>query len=125
MIGIYECKVSDLYYPYIRPQENGNRTDTRWVTFTNTNGNGIIIRASKTFEFSAHNQKNEDFDGGNDKSQRHTTDILRRPFLNLNIDNRQMGVGGDNSWGFLPHEKYQIKADNISFNYSISPYKTK
>ena len=125
LIGIYECKVSDLYYPYIRPQENGNRTDTRWVTFTNTNGNGIIIQASKTFEFSAHNQKNEDFDGGNDKSQRHTTDILRRPFLNLNIDNRQMGVGGDNSWGFLPHEKYQIKADNISFNYSISPYKTK
>ena len=78
LIGIYECKVSDLYYPYIRPQENGNRTDTRWVTFTNTNGNGIIIQASKAFEFSAHNQKNEDFDGGNDKSQRHTTDIFEK-----------------------------------------------
>ena len=125
LIGIYDCNVSDLYYPYIRPQENGNRTDTKWITFTNIKGNGIIIEASKKFEFSAHNQKNEDFDGGKQKSQRHTTDILKRPIVNINIDYRQMGVGGDNSWGFLPHKKYQIKAENISFNYSISPHKTK
>ena len=125
LIGIYDCNVSDLYYPYIRPQENGNRTDTKWITFTNIKGNGIIIEASKKFEFSAHNQKNEDFDGGKEKSQRHTTDILKRPIVNINIDYRQMGVGGDNSWGFLPHKKYQIKAENISFNYSISPHKTK
>ena len=92
LIGIYDCNVSDLYYPYIRPQENGNRTDTKWITFTNIKGNGIIIEASKKFEFSAHNQKNEDFDGGKEKSQRHTTDILKRPIVNINIDYRQMGL---------------------------------
>ena len=75
---------------------------------------------------------NNDFDGGNIKYRKqdtdlkrpiiHTTDIVERPLINLNIDYKQMGVGGDNSWGRKPHKKYQIKADNLSFSYSISPY---
>ena len=132
LVGIYESKVSELYYPYIRPQENGNRTDTRWLTLTDSKGNGIIIETEKTFEFSAHHQRNEDFDGGNIKYRKqsndlkrpimHTTDIIERPLINININYKQMGVGGDNSWGQKPHKKYQIKADNYSFSYSISPY---
>ena len=132
LVGIYESKVSELYYPYIRPQENGNRTDTRWLTLTDSKGDGIIIETEKTFEFSAHHQRNEDFDGGNIKYRKqsnalkrpimHTTDIIERPLININIDYKQMGVGGDNSWGQKPHKKYQIKADNYSFSYSISPY---
>ena len=134
LVGIYESKVSELYYPYIRPQENGNRTVTRWLTLTDSIGDGIIIETEKTFEFSAHHQRNEDFDGGNIKYRKqsndlkrpimHTTDIIERPLININIDYKQMGVGGDNSWGQKPHKKYQIKADNYSFSYSISPYKS-
>ena len=111
-----------MYYPYIRPQENGNRTDTRWLTMTDSEGEGIIIETNDSFEFSTHHQRNEDFDGGDRKSQTHTTDIIKKPIVNLNIDFKQMGVGGDNSWGALPHKKYQIKAKNLSFSYSISPY---
>ena len=132
LVGIYEAKVSELYYPYIRPQENGNRTDTRWLIFSDSEGKGIIIETEKTFEFSAHHQLNDDFDGGNIKYRKqatdlkrpimHTTDIVERPLINLNIDYKQMGVGGDNSWGRKPRKKYQIKADNLSFSYSISPY---
>ena len=125
IVGVYESKVSQMYYPYIRPQENGNRTDTRWASFTNSKGKGIIIKGENIFEFSAHHQKNSDFDGGNRKSQTHSTDIIKRPIINLNIDHKQMGVGGDDSWGKLPHEKYQIKPENLNYSYSISPHKSK
>ncbi|PIX14907.1 MAG: hypothetical protein COZ74_01710, partial [Flavobacteriaceae bacterium CG_4_8_14_3_um_filter_31_8] len=66
---------------------------------------------------------NDDFDEGEQKNQRHTTDIVTRDFVNINIDDVQMGVGGDNSWGSLPHEKYQIEAKKMSFIYHISPLK--
>ena len=121
LVGIYNYKVSEMYFPYIRPQENGNRTDTRWLSLTNSEGNGIIIESSNFFEFSSHHQYNDDFDGGNRKSQTHTYDILKRPIVNLNINYKQMGVGGDDSWGKEPHDEYKIKPGNLSFNYSISP----
>ena len=121
LVGIYNYKVSQMYFPYIRPQENGNRTDTRWLSLTNSEGNGIIIESSNLFEFSSHHQYNDDFDGGNRKSQTHTYDILKRPIVNLNINYKQMGVGGDDSWGKQPHDEYKIKPGNLSFNYSISP----
>jgi beta-galactosidase len=121
LVGLYNYKVSQMYFPYIRPQENGNRTDTRWLSLTNSKGNGIIIEASNVFEFSSHHQYNDDFDGGNRKTQTHTYDINKRPLINLNINYKQMGVGGDDSWGKQPHEEYKIKPQNLSFNYSISP----
>lgn len=120
LIGLYEAEVSDLYFPYSRPQENGYKTDTRWVTFTNENGQGIKILTPNYFSFSAHHQYNEDFDAGETKIQRHTTDIKKRDFVNINIDKVQMGVGGDNSWGAMPHKAYQIKPKNLSFFYIIS-----
>ena len=121
LVGIYNYKVSQMYFPYIRPQENGNRTDTRWLSLTNSEGNGIIIESSNLFEFSSHHQYNDDFDGGDRKSQTHTYDIIKRPIVNLNINYKQMGVGGDDSWGKQPHDEYKIKPENLSFNYSISP----
>ncbi|MFB9055278.1 beta-galactosidase, partial [Mariniflexile ostreae] len=119
LVGDYKASVEELYFPYIRPQENGYKTDTRWVTFTNTTGNGIKVTATDLISFSAHHQYNDDFDAGDKKQQRHTTDIKKRDFVNINIDYKQMGVGGDNSWGRMPHETYQIKANNLSYSYVI------
>lgn len=121
LVANYEAKVSDLYFSYIRPQENGYKTENRWVTFTNATGNGIKITAPKYFGFSAHHQYNKDFDAGNKKQQRHHTDIVTRDFVSINIDDQQMGIGGDNSWSAMPLENYQIKAKKMSFTYSISP----
>ena len=45
----------------------------------------------------------------------------RKKIVNINIDDKQMGVGGDNSWGSMAHEQYQIKADNLKFSYLIKP----
>ena len=122
-LGKYEAEVADLYFPYIRPQENGYRTDVRWVTFTNTNGKGIKVLGPKALCFSAHHQYNSDFDEGKTKQQRHTIDIITRDLVNINIDNAQMGVGGDTSWWAKPLEQYQIKAEYQSYSYSILPLK--
>ncbi|MCK5443882.1 MAG: DUF4981 domain-containing protein, partial [Maribacter sp.] len=121
LVGNYEAQVGDLYYPYIRPQENGNRADVRWVSFTNLEGHGIEIFAPDVFEFSAHHQYNSDFDSGETKQQRHTFDIKKRDLVNINIDYRQMGVGGDNSWGFMALDQYQIKPRDLSYSYVIRP----
>ncbi|GAA4809905.1 beta-galactosidase LacZ [Litoribaculum gwangyangense] len=123
LVGQYKAQVSDLYFPYSRPQENGYKTDTRWVTFLNQDGNGIKITALEHFSFSAHHQYNDDFDAGNTKQQRHTVDVVKRDFVNINIDKVQMGVGGDNSWGAMPHEKYQIEPKDRTFSYVIQPIK--
>ncbi|MBT8315626.1 MAG: DUF4981 domain-containing protein, partial [Maribacter sp.] len=86
MVGAYEASVEELYFPYIRPQENGNRSDVRWATFTNEAGAGIEIFTPEVFDFSAHHQYNSDFDPGETKQQRHTTDIIKRDLVNINID---------------------------------------
>jgi len=123
LVGSHEAKVADLYFEYIRPQENGNRTDIRTLSFTNSVGKGIEISAPQLFGFSAHHQYNSDFDEGDKKQQRHTYDIIKRDLININIDHSQMGVGGDNSWGYMPHKAYQIPAGNLEFSYMIRPIK--
>ena len=121
LVGSYDAKVDDLFFEYIRPQANGNRSDVRTLSFTNGNGKGIEITAPETFGFSAHHQYNSDFDEGMKKHQRHTYDVPKRDLISINIDQSQMGVGGDNSWGMMPHKEYQIQPGNLSFSYMIRP----
>ena len=123
LIGNYRANVEDLYFPYTRPQENGYKTENRWVSFTDENGKGIKVLASNYFSFSAHHQFNSDFDAGQTKQQGHATDIKKRNLVNINIDHKQMGVGGINSWGAKPLPKYRIKAEEMSFSYQIKPIK--
>ncbi|MBG7631595.1 MAG: beta-galactosidase, partial [Bacteroidetes bacterium] len=125
LVGIYKSSVEDLYFPYIRPQENGYKTDVRWVSFKNTSGQGIKIEGAQLLGFSTHHQYNDDFDTGKSKQQRHTTDIKKRDFVNINIDYGQSGVGGDDSWTSkaLPHEEFRIKPNNLNYSYRILPVK--
>ncbi|MCF8355965.1 MAG: DUF4981 domain-containing protein [Melioribacteraceae bacterium] len=120
-VGLYESKVSDLYFPYIRPQENGNRTDTRWLEITNDNGYGFRIIGDPLFSFSAHHNLIEDFDPGEQKAQRHTVDIKKRDLVSLNIDYKQMGVAGDDSWGARAHPKYTLYPGHYEYSFRISP----
>jgi beta-galactosidase len=121
-VGAYSSKVSDLYFPYIRPQENGNRTDVRTVSFVNSSEIGIKISAvDELLSFSAHHQLNSDFDEGEKKIQKHTYDVPKRKLVNVNIDFKQMGVGGDTSWGAMPHDQYQIEAKDYTYSFIISP----
>ncbi|MEP1488049.1 MAG: glycoside hydrolase family 2 TIM barrel-domain containing protein [Algibacter sp.] len=125
LVGVYKLPVADLYFPYIRPQENGYRTDVRWLTFANKEGNGIRIEGPQLLSFSAHHQYNDDFDAGEEKQQRHTIDIIKRDFVNINIDYKQTGIGGDNSWSprALAHKEFRVKADDLEYSYRIIPLK--
>ena len=122
-VGKYSAKVRDLYVAYVRPQENGYKTDVRWVTFQNSLGQGLQFSALNTpLSFGAHHQYNEDFDEGEKKMNRHTNDIIERHIININVDYKQMGVGGDNSWGAQPHDQYKIfPTDNLEYSFVIRP----
>ncbi|MEP3373628.1 beta-galactosidase small subunit family protein, partial [Maribacter dokdonensis] len=125
LVGAYQFKVDDLYFPYIRPQENGYKTDVRWVTFTNTQGKGVKIEGNQLLGFSTHHQYNVDFDAGDEKQQRHTTDIIKRDFVNINVDYKQTGIGGDNSWSerALAHKEFRVMPGDLEYSYTIKPIK--
>jgi beta-galactosidase len=118
-IGIYSSKVSDQYVPYTRPQENGYKTDLRWLTLTNNEGKGICIEGLQPICASALNNWPEDFDPGLSKKYRHINDITPRKEVVLCVDLAQRGVGGDNSWGAYPHEQYLLNSKEYSYGFVI------
>lgn len=120
-VGLYEARVADLYTPYIRPQENGNRTDVRWARFTNKAGVGLHFQGLSPFGFTAHHNPLEDFDYDKHKINRHTKDIRKKDLVEICIDQQQRGVGGDDSWGALPHDQYRLFPGQYALRYSISP----
>ncbi len=115
-VGKYSGKVSGQYFAYIRPQENGYRTDARWL-----NTGGLKFAATQPFSFSALHIPTEQLDPGIHKKQRHTIDVHPKKETYLHIDMKQMGVGGDNSWGARPHKQYMIPAKDYRFTFRVSP----
>jgi beta-galactosidase len=119
-VGLYKDDVKNQFaWNYIRPQESGYKTDVRWVSLTNNKGKGLMIEGLQPICFSAINNPAEDLDPGLTKKQQHPTDIKPRNNVFLNIDLNQRGVGGDNSWGALPHEKYRLMDKKYSYSYVI------
>jgi beta-galactosidase len=119
-VGLYIKKVDKLYFPYISPQENGNRTDTRWITFTNEKGFGLMVTGMPFLSWSALPYTQEDLDRKS-RGSKHTFDLKKRTFISVNLDLNQMGVGGDNSWGAWPHNQYLIPAGEYHYQFRISP----
>ena len=121
-VGRYESQVEDLGFNYIRPQENGNRTDIRQVTLTNDEGLGLTIESvDQPLNFTARHNLDEDFDPGLSKKQQHIADIDRRPLVALNVDLQQRGLGGDDSWGSKPMDKYRLLDKRYTYSYIIRP----
>ena len=119
-VGLYKSTVADQYFAYSRPQENGHKSDVRWLSLTNHSGLGLKIRAnSETIGFNALHYATSDFDPGDEKQLRTPSDIKEGDFVELHIDHKMMGVAGDNSWGAKPHEQYIYYA-NKKYNYSFS-----
>lgn len=122
-IGEYSDKVINQYTKnYIRPQEGGYKTDVRWLTLKNNKGQGVKIEGQQPLGFSALNISTEDLDPGKDKAQRHPFDLNlnSKEAVYLHIDYKQRGVGGDDSWGSLPHEQYRLQDKQYSYTYTIS-----
>ena len=120
-IGRYTAPVSELAHPYVRPQETGTRTDTRWVALTDGAGTGLLVTGLPTISFSALPYTIEDLDGGETKSQRHWADLVPRDEVTLTVDHLQQGVGGDDSWGAVPHHEYTLWPREMGFRYLLRP----
>ncbi|UOB17767.1 glycoside hydrolase family 2 TIM barrel-domain containing protein [Abyssalbus ytuae] len=120
-IGIYTDKISNQYtWTYIRPQEAGYKTDVRWLELKDKKGKGIKIEGGQPVGFSAMDVSTESLDPGTSKAQKHPTDIKIENKIYLHLDLNQRGVGGDNSWGALPHNPYRLLDDKYSYSYTIS-----
>jgi beta-galactosidase len=126
-VGVYSGKVMDLYHPYIRPQENGNRTDVRWIALINDKGIGLLAVGRPLLSISAHHFIDEDFDPGLEKGQRHTYHLKKRDLVTLKLDYKQMGVGGDTSWGdrARPHPEYRLPVKEYSYSFRLRPFSEK
>lgn len=122
-IAHYTGNVWAQYHPYVRPQETGNKTDTRWVALQNKQGVGLAVFGQPVLSCSAYQFANSDLDHVSSLLyNRHTTDIVPRNLVTLNIDYKQMGLGGDNSWGARTHQEYTLPAKNYSYSFRLRPF---
>lgn len=145
LVGLYKAKAEDLYYPYVRPQENGHHIDTRWLTATTNKGNGLLIKAEETIGFNALRNSVEDFDSQESNApyqwnnfspeevasrndadakdvrpkQTHAIDITPRDFVEICLDLKQQGLGGYDSWGARPIQEATIYSDQ-DYNWSFT-----
>ncbi len=124
-VGVYNSTVEEQYFPYIRPQENGYKTDTRWVALQDSTGKGLMFVGEPLISFSALNYSIDDLDQGTRQNYKHTNDLTPHDRIYLNIDYKQTGVGGDNSWGARPHPEYTLNYGEYEYTYIIRPLRRK
>lgn len=114
--GLYKMTVDELYTPYVFPQENGNRSDVRWVTLADTRGMGLLCVGQPTINFSAHQFTAADFE-----KARHTCELTPRDHIILNLDYAQHGLGS-NSCGPKPWEQYWLRTAEFRFEVLLRPF---
>jgi beta-galactosidase len=117
---VYKTNVTNLYEEYISPQENGNRCDNYWVKFTDETGNGIMIEGEPTFDFSALYFTIDDL-AQKARGTKHTCDLKKNDFISVNIDFKQTGVAGDNSWGARAYPQYTLFPKDYEYSFKIKP----
>lgn len=120
-IGIYSNDADNQYFPYIRPQESGTKGDIRWWKQTDAAGFGFMVKNCKPFYASALHFDTDELDDGDEKEQRHSFNLKKSKYTNLFLDGEHMGVGGENSWGAWPLEKYRVHYGDKTFSFAIIP----
>jgi beta-galactosidase len=136
-VGLYSNRVADHYVPYMRPQENGYKTDVRWLSLSDGKDTGLRIEADDLVCFSVHHNRLSDFvppvkiaitsedgPGARDNDERvnvHVSDVVPRELISVNIDFGQMGVGGDDSWGKRTLQQYSLNEVSYDYGFTISP----
>lgn len=120
-LGVYNQTVTDQFYAYIRPQENGNKTDIRWWKQFNEAGRGLQFVAEAPFSASALHYAIESLDSGWEKKQEHSNEVEPADLTNLLIDKVQMGLGCVDSWGAIPREEYMLPYGDYEFTFIMQP----
>mgnify|MGYP000495337601 FL=1 len=133
LISLYKSAVKDQIHHYVRPQENANKTDVRWIALKDENGAGLLAIGDKPLNASAwpYKQSDIDFIVGKDGeasasglvpvTTKRGAEVPMRDLTTLNLDHKQMGVGGDTSWGRLVHAQYTIPAQSYQYGFTLVP----
>ncbi|WP_344867634.1 glycoside hydrolase family 2 TIM barrel-domain containing protein [Amycolatopsis ultiminotia] len=117
-VGRYSATVAGQWTGYLRPQENGNKTDVRWVALTNASGAGLLVAGEALLEINASHFTPEDLSSG----ALHDYQLTPRQEVVLRVNHRQMGIGGDDSWGAQTHDAYKLFADrDYRYSYRLRP----
>jgi beta-galactosidase len=116
-VGVYSGQVEELIHDYVRPQENGNREDVRWMALTNKEGFGLLAVGEPYLSVSAWPYMMMDLERA-----RHINELPRRNTITVNLDYKQMGVGGDDGWGARPHAQYRLECKPYSYRFRLRPY---
>lgn len=119
-VGQYRQSVADFVTPYVRPQENANRSDVRWAAVTDGDGQGLVVVADSLMSVSAWPYTQADL-----AEATHTHELPERPTTTLNLDYKQMGLGGNNSWSkkARPLPKYRLRAPSYTYGFTLRPYR--
>ncbi|MDR2473156.1 MAG: DUF4981 domain-containing protein [Tannerella sp.] len=148
-VGLYKTTAEKMYFPYVRPQENGHHCDVRYLMLTTSKGKGLQIIADSLIEFNALRNSIEDFDdeeytdlprqwndytpemaADHDDSKAknrlrrmtHINNISPRNFVEVCIDYKQQGLAGYNSWGARPEPAYSLPANrNYKWGFTLIP----
>ncbi|MEM7371266.1 MAG: glycoside hydrolase family 2 TIM barrel-domain containing protein [Bacteroidota bacterium] len=117
-VGQYQTTVSEGFFHYIRPQESNNKTDVRWVSLTNQKGQGLMVVGMPHLSVSAWPYSQADLQKAD-----HTHELTEREVVTLNLDLKQLGVGGDDSWSVngWPHEEFLMKPGAYQYQFRLVP----
>jgi beta-galactosidase len=116
-VGLYGGRVTDQYFPYTMPQENGNKTDVRWVTVTNAAGQGILAIGEPLLNVNVRDYSDEAL-----LRAKQTQELPRTRTTVVNLDLAQMGLGGDDSWTPRVHPEFQLPGNRTySYRFRIRP----
>ena len=124
-LGIYRQTVEEQFYPYIRPQETGTKTDIRWWRQLDKAGFGLQFVAEAPFSASALNYTIESLDDGPGKDQRHSSEVMPVDYTNLCIDKAQLGLACENSWGAIAYPQYRLPYGDYEFSFIMKPVSNK
>ncbi|MCX6898530.1 MAG: DUF4981 domain-containing protein [Verrucomicrobia bacterium] len=115
--GLYRGMVNEQFVAdYTEPGESGNKVDVRWVALTNRAGAGLLAVGLPLLSVNALNHTTGDL-----QSAKHAFELPRRDTVTLNLDLKQQGVGGDNSWGAWPHEDDMIPCQDYTYRFRLCP----
>lgn len=124
-VGQYSQTVEEQFYPYIRPQETGTKSDLRTFDVVNIAGTGLQFSSDTLFSASALPFTQEQIGPELQKKQFHPTDLQRKQLTAVCIDKAQLGLGCVNSWWSSPIQKYMLPRGDYQFKLTITPIRKK
>ncbi len=113
-VGVWTGSVDEQFVDYSEPQENGNKTDVRWMSLTNDDGQGLLVIGEPLLAFSAHHYTTTDLEDA-----KYTWQMERRENITLSVDMQQTGVGGDDSWGARTHDEYTVWPEPLEYSFRL------